>query len=49
MFNVKEPIGRDNKQYIKKYSKICDKVYNGLNKLDNKNRYFISKVSHQVG
>ncbi len=26
MFNTEEPIGKDNDQYIKKYSKICDKV-----------------------
>ena len=26
MLNAEEPIGKDNDQYIKKYSKICDKV-----------------------
>ena len=26
MFDAENPIGRDNDQYIKKYSKICDKV-----------------------
>jgi len=26
MFNAEEPIGIDNDEYIKKYSKICDKV-----------------------
>ena len=26
LFNAKDPIGKDNDEYIKKYSKICDKI-----------------------
>jgi hypothetical protein len=49
MFNAKEPIGKDNDKYIKKYSNICDKVIcawgNNGNYL-NRSKEVLSKINN---